>query len=259
MHRKFPLSLALVGVLTLLVTAAPVAAEDCASFDGVEHCALGSSTLSQTPEGLSVEGIGDAPENGVALSFGNATSWRAAADARGNGSGTASLRTAAIADGQTTSTATIQQAGERIELSATYTGAGAQSTYSALVYNDGVFQRGVGGLANNQRAAYVDYNDPLNPWNPYEPIHWFDWWWWWPWHGWGFDILSTNQACQWTVQLEEPVSFHLADGSQVMGDEIRLVEEVTEPGGYVYLSFDGITAQGDLESLVFTSESVSGR
>lgn len=259
MHRNVFCTLAVAGLLALAGAAAPAAAEDCVTFDGVDHCALGSATLTQTSQGLSVDGIGDAPANGVALSFGDATSWRADADARGDGAGTASLHTTAIADGTTTSTATMQQAGERIELSATFTGAGSQSTYSAMVYNGGVFQGGTGGLANNQVAAYVNYRDPYNPWDPFDPIDWWDWWWDWPWGGWGFGILSANQACEWSFHFEQPVSLHLADGTRVTGDEIRLVEEVSAPGGYVYLSFDGITAQGNIDSLVFTSESVAGQ
>lgn len=260
MQQTFrPSHLALAGALVLLAAAPPAAAEDCVTFDGVEHCALGQSTLVLTPDGLSVEGIGDAPENGVALAFADATSWRAEADARGNREGTARLRTAAIADGITTSTATFRQNQGRFELSATFTGAGEGSTYSALVFDDGVFQGGTGGLGNGQAAAYVAYNDPANPWDILPMDDWWDWPWWWPWGGWGFNIRAVDQACQWTVQFEEAVSLHLANGTRVMGDEIRLVEEVRESGGYVYLSFDGITVHGALDALTFTSESLAGR
>jgi hypothetical protein len=257
MHRNFRFSILALAAACALVAALPAGAQECATFSGVEHCPLGTATLNQTAEGLAVEGFGDSDTNGVALSFADATSWRGQVNAEGNGEATAYLRTAAIADGVTSSTATFEQNGDLFELSATFTGSGADSTYSAMVYNDGVFQGGVGGLDNDQRAIYVDRNDPLNPWQDPDPYWW--WPWWWPWGGWGFDILATNQACQWTVGFEVPVSLHLADGTQVMGDEVRLVEEVSPGGGYVYLSFDGITAQGDLTSFTFTGETLAGR
>lgn len=257
MHRTLRFSFVTLAVAFVLVAAAPAFSQECATFDGVEHCPLGTASLTQSADGLTVDGFGESDENGVALSFADATSWRSQVDARGNGEGTASLRTAAIADGVTSSTATFEQNDGLLELSATFTGSGDDSTYSAMVYNDGVFQGGVGGLNNNQRAMYVDINDPLNPWD--EPDPFWDWPWRWPWIGWGFDILATNQACQWAIDFDTAVNFHLSDGTQVMGDEVRLVEEVDPDGGYVYLSFDGITAQGDLGSFTFTSESLAGR
>jgi hypothetical protein len=243
------------AALAVSLPAAAFAAGNCVVFDGVQHCPLGSTSLSTTSSGLQVTGFGSSGTDGVAFQLPGATNWSIAATVKGNSSANSRLVSTAVADGVPTSTMVLQQQGQVLNISATFTGAGGQSTYSALVYKDGVFQGGTGGVPSGQPAMMMPYrNDPIGPvFPPVDP-----WWWWWPWwwfHDWGFGI-SMAGGCVHTFDTAGPVDFILANGTTVRGNRVELVEDIPISGSYPYLSFDAMRFQGTLESVTVQSESV---
>lgn len=239
----------------LLALPGTVLAADCAEFDGIQHCAIGKAALSTTSSGLEVTGF--SATDGVDIALPGATSWQIGTALKGNGAGNAGLSVTAFASGSPNSNMTLQQNGQRFDISARFTGGGPGATYSALVYNGGVFQGGAGNIPNGARAMYVNYTNVGNPWNPQPWDPWWNpWWWpWWWWHNTGFGIVAQTGGCFHTLGASEPIVFNLPDGRQLRGDRVELVEEVRS-GGYPYLSFDAIRVTGTVESLTITSETV---
>jgi hypothetical protein len=254
----------------LLALPGTVLAQDCAEFEGIQHCATGNARLSTTSSGLEVTGF--TATDGVRIALPGAKAWEIGTALKGNAAGNANLSVTAFASGSPNSNMMLQQVGQRFDISARFTGsvtsgatAGAKTaaastggTYSALIYNNGVFQGGVGNVPNGARALYVNYTNVNNPWEP-EP--WDPWWdpWWWPWWWWedtGFGLVAQTGGCFHTLGASAPITFHLPDGRQVRGDRVELVEEVTGSGAYPYLSFDAIRVTGTVESLTITSETV---
>jgi hypothetical protein len=256
----------------MLALPGTVLAADCAEFEGIQHCAIGNARLSTTSAGLEVTGFRSSSD-GVNIALPGATSWQMGTALKGNAAGNASLSVTAFASGSPNSNMMLQQNGQRFDISARFTGAaggvksvnGAKTaatttggTYSALVYNNGVLQGGVGNIPNGARAMYVNHGNINNPWDPEPWDPWNDpWWWpWWWWNDTGFGLVAQTGGCFHTLSSSAPIVFNMPDGRQLRGDRVELVEEVTGSGAYPYLSFDGIRVTGTVESVTITSETV---
>ena len=262
--KSFKRILAPAAILLALPHAALAA--DCAEFEGIQHCAFGRASLNTTEAGLEVSGFGEAGTDGVHIALPGATSWQIGTALKGNGAGNARMEVTAYASGSPNSNMTLQQDGLRFNISARFTGAASggskaatAGTYSALIYNDGVFQGGIGNIPNGAPALYVNYTNPgwNNPWPP-QPDPWW-WWWWWPWWWWedtGFGLVAQTGGCFHTLSASAPIVFTLSDGRQLQGDRVELLEEVSRAGSYPYLSFDAIRVTGTVETVTITGETV---
>lgn len=242
----------------VLAVALPGAAwaANCVNFDGVEHCAIGNAQLTSTSSGLQITNFGASGSDGVAFQIPGATSWTVSSAIQGNSAATTRLVSTAVADGAPTSSMILQQNGGSVTVSATFTGAGRGATYSALIYKDGVFQGGGGGIPSGQMAMMINRTNPINNPDPPRPDPWPWWWWWWWFHDFGFSIVSSTGGCSHTFSTSMPWSFTLADGRSVIGNRVDLVEDVPGSGSYPYLSFDAMQSQGTPGSLTIQSESV---
>jgi hypothetical protein len=178
--------------------------------------------------------------DGVAVDLGGrATSW-AAQLGTANGALPLVMTWNAITDGQRISTAAFRQAGDRIALTARFTGAIA-STYTVQVY-DG--SRLVGSLSGLQPTAQTYLPD----WLPCEFLE----------NGCSFIARFRNTvygACEWAFVFRQAGPVTLPNGRQLTGTEVRLLEEVRAPGQYPYETFDGVTTQTNARVLTLFSES----
>lgn len=220
-------------------------AADCAEFEGIEHCAIGKASLSTTSSGLEVTGFGGSGSDGVDIRLDGATSWEIGTDILSEDASTSTLVVTALASGSPNSQMRVVDSGSQMEISTRFTGGGPDATYSAHVYQDGVYQGGLGGIsfASSIRVTLPPlYPPPVRPRRP--PIR-----------GTGFGIVAQTGGCFHTADFSTSL-VQLPDGQRIQGDRLELVEEVTRAGSYPYLSFDAIRVTGTVESLTITSETV---
>lgn len=234
------------AAFVLTLPGAAFAAEACLDFEGLRHCAVGGASLSQDKAGLRVNATGTSGGGGVHIEMDGATTWSIGTDFQGSN---ASFVSTAFADGEAVSSMILQQEGGSVSARATFTGAGADSTYAVMVYSSGRFQGGVGNVGND-----VVTNLPGGEWywDPFTRT--------WRWRARprrvGFASHSLTGACIHALDYDSPVTVRLPNGQQLQGDRVEFIEEVPGQGSYAYLSFDAMRVTGSFESLTITSESV---
>ncbi|MCY1077131.1 hypothetical protein [Archangium lansingense] len=235
----------LAAVFALVLPLAQAQAQQCVSYRGLDHCALGTARLSLQGSELRADGGSTSGKDGIAINTGLATTWTASTQLDYTNGSTHSLLLTSVSDGAPTSTATIQKQGDLETYSATFSGTGAESTFSVLVYRDGVLQAAVSGVRNGQFAAraqrITDPNDQNRTNKTPKPRN-------------TFHVLSTG-ACEWTIEDEAQI-FQLANGKVVQGNRIVLTEELRGPGSYPYFGFDQILLQSTSKSVTFIDTSV---
>lgn len=259
-----------VAMFALVLPLAQAQAQECVEFQGLEHCAIGEARLRMTEEGLRLDS-GASEKDGVSISLPNATSWTASSHTDESSSEEQRTLFTAMTEGAPSSTATIQTTRESRAFSATFTGAGEASTYSALIYYRGALQAAVGNLHNGEIAAraMVGGNPPncrprgQTPEECYvackeakytncnycygpvcQPVTS------------GFHTTPQG-ACQWVFAHVDRNELQLSDGRVVRGDQIVLTEEVNGPGSYPYLGFDRMLLQSTARSVTLVNESVT--
>ncbi|MCB1036857.1 MAG: hypothetical protein KDD47_23730 [Acidobacteria bacterium] len=262
---------ALVAVLLAagLMAAGPVMAQNCVDFQGINHCPVGQAALdvAASGNGLIVSGLGSEGNDGVASRFAPTVHWNAMLQVP-TGSASQSFDLSSISGGESTSGLIVEPKNGRYRVKATFTGASEASTYSVLVYRDGVLQGALGGFSGDpnppaqgggkastglglrnvsqQIALYVDgfYMGEIED----------------PWWIWLFDfsISSNGGGCNWGIALASAVSVSLPDGSELEGDEIRIQEEVRGDGHYPYLGFESIEIRGTSDSFAIRQELAEG-
>jgi len=230
------------AVFTLVLPFAQGQAQQCVSYQGLQHCTLGTARLSATDTELKVTNGTTSGKDGVAISTGMAETWTAELTTETSVSTAQRTVLTSLSDGSATSTATLQNNGDKLEISATYTGAGTNSTFSALVYRGDTLLASVQGLKNAQVAA-TDFNSSRsNKDKGMGPPK-------------GFHVTS-NGECQWTFTGAN-WDLQLANGQVVTGaDRLVLREEILGAGSYPYLGFDQILVQTTSQFITIGTESV---
>lgn len=245
MFRSF-IGIVSLFVVVSLVSAVPAAAADCVTFEGLQHCALGSADLSLVNQGaaLRVDAFDPNGGDGVAIDLGGgATQWSAVLRRRLDAGD--SFVSTAVAGGQVASRAVVREGVMgHLAITASFTGGSSSSTYSALVYRDGQLVGGMGGLtgAGPVIVEPIDFCD-LHPDSPLcDELDDFD--------------IDPAGACGWGFRYPLDRGFRLPDGQEVVGDELRLREELDPNGHYPYLSFDSMELTTSGEGLRIKTESV---
>lgn len=251
------------GLAVSLVVAGPALAQDCVSFQGIDHCPLGDATLSESSDGLNVAGLGADGNDGVASRFAPTTHWSTQVAFPSGSYQTTQM--SSISGGESTSGLIIEPVNGRYRVRANFTGDAEEPTYSVLVYREGVLQGALGGFyggdtpprsaanasADSDRkqphqkiALYVDgfYMGQID-----EP-----WWWWFT-----FSI-APGGGCNWGLGLNQAFSVSLPDGTELIGDEIRITEDVRGPGHYPYLGFESIETRTTAQEFTITEELAEG-
>ena len=216
---------------------AQLAAPRCVAHQGLPHCALGAATLTPSRDGASlwVGGLGDAQRDGVAILLPEVTRFAQTGDVLGPAG--SSLLARSMSDGVATSSLVAQSRRGVVELSATFTGAGAPLDYQARLYHLGAR---VGTLQLGQGASLpiVDPNE-----------------------GEDFDAdgdsdfhIDPAGACIWGVALRGRAAVRLPDGRTVKVDRVELAEQVSVRGSYPYLTFDRIDYLSSMGAFTLRAE-----
>ena len=212
-----------------------------------------------------ISGFTDSGKDGVSIALPPTTrSWRPVASIKGAIDG-ARFQQSAISNGFLTSSVVVTATHERTSIVATFTGGAPASSYTVLVYREGVLQGGQGGIPSGAVGATIPpILEPIPfPRIPEFPpvfpgpfgIHSVD----------TLDKRSSNGdgACVWELPVPQSpetarvVRFDLPNGRKVWGDKIRLVEEVPGAQSYPYTSFNGITVTATgIETLTLSDEEI---
>lgn len=252
------------ALLAGLVLAAPALAQECVPFQGIDHCPVGLASLSVGPDGLSVDSPGGSGDDGVVSRFAPTTFWRGEfAIPAGSGTNQAT-HFSSISGGNVTSGLDITPVNGRLQLEATFTGDSESSTYSVLIYDDGILVGSLGNFSGDPDAGnkvsgkaggknrlgqkIALYIDGIYMGQIEEP-------WWWPWVTFG---IANNGGCNWGVGIGHDVLFTLPDGNRVVGDEVRFTEDVKGPNHYPYLGFEAIETRSTASTFTLTDEMAEG-
>ena len=263
-RNPFPRAFLICLASVALSLAGVAAAQDCVSFQDIEHCPVGDVTLEVSADGLTVNNHGDG--GGVSSRFAPTVFWKGRVAFPQESQST---QLASISGGETTrrTRLLIEPAeGGAYRLRAVFTGDSVVPTYSVLVYLDGVLQGslgnfdgrepgdgarmtfsgdGIGAHAFQKRPPGV-YQDVTFPPEPFLP-------WWWPWVDIDFRVGAAG-GCNWVVGTAEVLSFDLPDGQSIKGNEIRFTEDLFGPGHYPYLGFESIEIVSSVSSFAITDE-----
>lgn len=251
------------ALLAGLVLAAPAPAQECVPYQGIDHCPVGLAALSVGPDGLTVSSPGGSGEDGVVSRFAPTTFWNAQFALPAGAGNNQATHFSSISAGEVTSELDIAPKNGRLQLEATFTGDSETSTYSVLIYDDGILKGSLGGFSGEpdenktsgkaaggnrltQRIAL--YIDGIYMGQIEEP-------WWWPWITFG---IANDGGCNWGIQLANDVTFSLPDGNRVVGDEVRFEEDVRGPSHYPYLGFEAIETRSTAESFRVVNEMAEG-
>lgn len=260
MMKTIATTLACSALLTGLVLAAPAQAQDCVPFQGIDHCPVGLAVLTAGADGLTVSGPGGG-QDGVAARFAPTTFWTAQLELPAGPGNNQATHFSSISAGEVTSELHVTPEDGRLHLEATFTGDAETSTYSVLIYDDGILTGSLGGFSGDPGASGVSgkaaggnrlttkialYVDGFYMGEIEDP-------WWWPWISFG---IANTGGCNWGMALDRDATFALPDGNRVVGDEVRFEEDVHGPGHYPYLGFEAIETRSTADSFTVLNEMV---
>jgi len=256
------------ALLAGFAMAGPIQAQGCVDFQGIDHCPVGDAVVERTGTGgISVSGLGPEGNDGVSSSFAPTTFWQARMDFPTGAIRNNRIHLSSISAGESTSELYLEPVDDQFQIRAEFTGDAANSTYSVLVYNQGVLQGALGSFSSQsvapaaQSAATAvpggleSFNDEVRITLYIDGIRigTFDV----DWIIFHFGIANTG-GCGWGMNLGQSVAVSLPDGNQVMGDEIRFQEDVNGPGHYPYLGFESIETRTTMRSFTVTEEIAEG-
>ena len=219
----------------------------CVEHNGLSHCPLGKGeVVSADGKYVEVTGMRSAGVDGVSISLPEVTSFNPSGFHEADGDSQMIAR--AFSDGSVASTLTDVTSGHEVTLSASFTGNGNKSTYSAIFTRAG---EEVARISRIRTGAEVP--TPLSrPCRPPEcPPRYVA-----PFKNNRHVQGALPGSCSWTVRFDEedPSTIQLADGEVVEIDQVELLEELPAKGSYSYLGFDRIDYTYDGGKLTLTEE-----
>jgi hypothetical protein len=224
-----------------LFAAAPAsAAADCVTFAGFRHCPVGAATLALGPLGdrLAVRNPDARADAGVSIELPDVGRWTGTMKPLFAAGTTDVLRASSLSDGISTSRSEVKQTADGFTFAASFTGSVEQRTYAVQVYRDGVFQGGAANIPSGTVGVTVSGIILVMGDDGIE-----------------FAVRQSG-ACDWGFRFQGDETVVLRGDVQLVGDEIRLVEEVNPSGGYPYTTFDGLVFQGNFSRADLLEETV---
>jgi hypothetical protein len=214
-------------------TRVAAATSACLTFAELEHCPIASATLELAADRLTVRNPASSNAAGVAIELPDARTWSGAMRVVFAGGANDIWRAESLAGGVATSEVEARRSGNGFAFAAAFTGNMEMRTYSAIVYRDGVLQGSMGNIPSRTQGIWIRTDRETT----------------------SLFVVNPSGGCSWEFRYAGPaVPMKLASGLEVMGDEVRLVEEVKPSGGYPYTTFDGLTFRGDFTRIDFTAE-----
>jgi hypothetical protein len=201
--------------------------------------------LSST-EGLVAHNAASDLEAGVSIDVPDVRSWKSKSSIHFEGQANDVLTASSLSGGVVTSQARVKH-GRALLFTAAFTGSMEDRAYRVDVLLNGVHKGAAvnvpSGLDGAKQTSVMGPPQPLAS-RSYDYLSDF--------------IIQPNGACQWGFSFEAASGYPitLPNGLKVMGNEIRLTEQVEPAGAYPYTSFDGLVFQGEFVELAFASEIV---
>ncbi|NMO15151.1 hypothetical protein HPC49_05840 [Pyxidicoccus fallax] len=145
------------GLAALFALALPLSqahAEDCVTFSGLKHCAVGGAKLEVQSKELNVHATSTSGTDGVAIDTEGFSAWSAGVSCEPSGQAEDTTVLTHVADGKVVATATVASRVDGQTITASFVDAdGNPTTYSALLYSQGRLVASVKGLASGSVAA----------------------------------------------------------------------------------------------------------
>lgn len=222
----------------------------CLEFRGNRHCALGGAALTSNGEALIADGLKSAEKDGVAILLPDVKAFIPTGKFQEQG-GPSTMVARSINEGVSTSTMTTSTSAEGMTLSASFTGNGDESKYSAIFYSEGKETGRIANLPNGGSVSLMWPRFPCEPWpwciiEPLLPPV--------------FRVLADAPhlgACEWGFRTGTPMEATLSSGEHIKVDFVELREEVSpDKSSYPYLTFNRIDYLSDGGSLTLTDERI---
>ncbi|MCY1078151.1 hypothetical protein [Archangium lansingense] len=249
-----------VALVALVLPVAQSHAQQCVKSEGLSICAIGKAQVRQADEtSVLLTNLGAAGTDGASVSLGQATDWTAAYETSSKDPEQKTTFTA-VSDGAAISSTTSVKKGDTREISATFSGSGADSTYMVQAYRQGELVAQVSRIPNGVVAARAlpiggGTGPSCRPYYQTVPDCLAN-----------CNVMHYGSCAYCDVRCARPIGFHnvrdqallgacrwiirdavtpvvLADGTTVEADELVLTEEVRASGSYPYLSFERILFQ----------------
>lgn len=208
-------------------------------FDGITNCALGEARLTETEEGIQVDGLTEGTENGISGTFPEATEWTQDILLQLGAEGHFAL--AARSGDQVVGTLQMKPGPEEgsMEIQPSFSGAPGGSSYILNVYRDGILQ----GSSNHPpiQAIYVYHHDFPEPTRVRETFS-------------NARVGPTPGACIWSLSHEgAPFTVRHEDGTELTGNQLEFVEQI-EDGHYPYTDFTSIDVTATAKTFLVLNE-----
>ncbi len=222
----------------------------CVEFRGSRHCALGGADVfAEGDQALIAKNLDQVEEDGVAILLPEVTEFRPTGVFESRG-GPSQMIARSINEGVSTSMMKVDVGEAGISLSASFTGAGDESTYSAIFYREGGEVARIANIRNGEAVGI--YRFPCEPWpwciiEPLLPPV--------------FHVYQRGEnlgSCSWQQEFPpgQLVGATLPSGEKIEADRIELREEVPAKGSYPYLTFNRIDYNYDGGALILTDEKI---
>ena len=232
-------------MLSIFVSNA-TAAGKCVNYSNILHCAVGEATLglNASKTALNVSNPSKDVDSGVSIETPNSTEWDSDVTIPLLEKDTI-VKLASVSQGIATSLAEIKYTNRGVVFGAYFTASLTNRTYRVDVYRDGIHQGAMlhipVGISGGGVQTYPALALTGNPF--YDFLNKF--------------IVLPSGACEWIYVFKDSADYeiHLKDGQILLGDEIRLTEEVDPSGAYPYTSFDRIVMLGNFPQLKILSAS----
>lgn len=220
----------------------------CVLFAGNPHCPMGTASVALGSNGLMVTGMHTAGVDGVSIDLPDVTSFEPKGIFQA-GATEATIIARSINQGVSTSTMTtiIGSPGFRT-ISASFTGSGQGSTYSAVFYRGDQEVGFIAGIPNGATAVPTIIMPPTRPCATCPIVD--------PGEDPDFFKVRPTGACVWGKTFTRAQAFVMLNGRRISIDKVELVEEVSGSGSYPYLSFNRIEYTHDSGSLLLTGETI---
>lgn len=229
----------LLGIGAVTAPARAVASTPpCLTFAGLQHCPVGGATLQLPPGGdrIEVNNPNQAIGAGVAIALPDATSWRGTLLPLFSAGTTPVLQSSALSDGVVTSRSEARKIGTKVAFSASFTGSVQDRKFTAHVYRGGVLVGSVPHIPSDTPGGWAASTILVQMLIEF--------------------VVAPAGQCEWLYSFTSDQNIQLPDGRVLIGNELRLVEEVNPSGGYAYTSFDGLIFQGTFFRTDIKGESV---
>ena len=229
------------AAVALTLVGAQSAHANCITYQGINHCSIGSAHLSISNGVLTATNLGSNALDGVEASFSGVTHWDATMNIPNPSVGDRA-RFSAISHGQTTARADLRLTPGGLVVTTSFTGGNGSSTVE--IYDHGVLANTLPMPDDGRGPIIIGPIDfpPTDPFpDPWPPII-------------DFDVTALG-ACSYGFRFQGGVTVTV--GSQTFSATNVVIRENLSGSQYPYVSFDRMQIQTNGPTLEIPDTNVS--